>query len=577
MYDENGNWIEDSGTIADPITYPNTNETTLPITGTGTDSSSGAYYDAFGNSYTSEVDAKAADANVSEAAAAGATQLDENGNWYDAAGKLIKQLAPLSPILKSITAPILNNIMSGGLMNQASDLLRQGGSGISNIASPNLMSLIPQLKLQVQQGTMSPAQYSAIMASVIGKMDAAHADTALQSDSNMGGVKTDQNSLGGARAALAQLADIGANKGMTEADRAQFAATMNQANANAAQQRAAQLQQLQMQGNAGTGAELATRLSGVQGTANSNAAAGANLASNAQARALAAIQAGVTGNTNLNSQLFTQDADKAKAQDVVNAFNTSAKNAMNLSNTANQQQANLSNFNTGNQFALANQTAGNTAAQNNATNQQQSNLTNFNMANSINKDNTGILNQQALMPLNVSNQQFKNALDQQKAATGAQINAGTALGNMATGQITRSATAGGNAPATSITTSPTSAAGSSGGNSSGGILDNIGKAVNIGSTLWDLFSDEKLKTDKKELKDDDVDEMMAQMTGYKYRYKGDKSNPQKTGVMAQDMEEGMGSVINTPAGKMIQGPEAIGKALAILANQHSRIKKLEGK
>ena len=72
--------------------------------------------------------------------------------------------------------------------------------------------------------------------------------------------------------------------------------------------------------------------------------------------------------------------------------------------------------------------------------------------------------------------------------------------------------------------------------------------------------------------------MMAKMTGYKYRYKGNSSNPMKTGVMAQDMEHGQGnSVIDTPAGKMIQGPEALSNALAILANQHERIRKLEGK
>ena len=37
------------------------------------------------------------------------------------------------------------------------------------------------------------------------------------------------------------------------------------------------------------------------------------------------------------------------------------------------------------------------------------------------------------------------------------------------------------------------------------------------------------------------------------------------------------SVIDTPAGKMIQKPEAMNMALAALANQHQRIKKLENK
>jgi hypothetical protein len=71
---------------------------------------------------------------------------------------------------------------------------------------------------------------------------------------------------------------------------------------------------------------------------------------------------------------------------------------------------------------------------------------------------------------------------------------------------------------------------------------------------------------------------MAHMTAYKYRYKGPKTNPDQVGVMAQDMETGMPeSVIDTPAGKMVQKPEALSQALAVLANQHERIRKLEGK
>ena len=80
------------------------------------------------------------------------------------------------------------------------------------------------------------------------------------------------------------------------------------------------------------------------------------------------------------------------------------------------------------------------------------------------------------------------------------------------------------------------------------------------------------------MSDADVDSMMATLTGHKYRYKGNKSNPQVAGVMAQDMEKvSPESVIDTPAGKMVQGPNALSTALGILANQHSRIQKLEGK
>ena len=240
------------------------------------------------------------------------------------------------------------------------------------------------------------------------------------------------------------------------------------------------------------------------------------------------------------------------------------------------QQAGLANFNTANQFALANQQAQQQAAEANAARQQQAGLANFNMANQIAGTNVDIANKQALLPLQTADQAFQNRLNQAKAQSSAQLGAGTALGNMATGQITRSGTAAGVAPAAGGTSTPSSGGGSTLGNIAQGV-STIGNAVNIGTKLWDLFSDENLKTDKKPLEDDDVDSMMARMTGYKYRYKGDKSNPMQQGVMAQDMEKDYGSVIDTPAGKMVQGPEAMSKALAILANQHERIRKLEGK
>jgi hypothetical protein len=108
-------------------------------------------------------------------------------------------------------------------------------------------------------------------------------------------------------------------------------------------------------------------------------------------------------------------------------------------------------------------------------------------------------------------------------------------------------------------------------------MSNIASAApGILDTIGGWFSDERLKTDKQQLSDADIDKMMAGLTGYKYRYKGDKSNPGQVGVMAQDVEKGMGdSVINTPAGKMLQGPQLMGHALSILANQHDRLLDLE--
>jgi hypothetical protein len=518
----------------------------------------------------------------------------------------------------------ISNFLSGGSLGDAQDFLTSAGNDLKNMALPDLMALIPQLALQVQQGTMTPAQYQAMMAQVQGRMDPAQFEAAQQAASAMTNVNSDAATIQGARAALEKLAEIAQNKGLTEADRAQFASVMDQANANSAQQRAAQVQQLQMQGNAGTGTELAARLSGVQGTANANAAAGASVAQSAQARALQALQAGLTGNTNLNQQLYGQDTQKAQAQDAINQFNTQAKNAVAAANAQAQQAANLANFNTANTVNQQNAAATNAAASQNAGHTQAANLSNFNMANEIAGKNVGIQNQQLMMPLQTTQQAFTNELDRNKAAASAQLKAGenlTKLGadqadrtqsgiNTILGGINGTGTGGGlvktivngvekvgkflNGVFTPASASevaniadwasiPNAGAGVADvGNAFGSAFDGTGPAANLGDTAtdsgWlDWLSDKKLKTDKKEMSSDEIDNMMASMTAYKYRYKGDKKNPVQQGVMAQDMEKGMGSVVNTPAGKMVQGTPALGKALAVLSNQHERLLKLEGK
>ena len=560
----------------------------------------------------------------------------------------------------------ISDLLSGGQMGTALDRLSRSSQSIYAVPVPDLMKLIPQLQLQVQQGTMTPAEAQAALAQVQGSMSPAamqaaqaamqgtmtpaQAQAVLQSESRLGGVQSDQGTIEGQRAALAQLADIAQNKGLTEADRAQYAALMNQQNANAAQQRAAQIQQLQMQGNAGAGAELAARLAGTQSSANANAAAGAQLAQSAQARALQAIQAGIAGNQSLNSQMFEQAAKKAAAQDLVNQFNAQAQNTIGLQNAQMAQQAGLQNFQTanqialanqqaqqaaaaqnaqmqqaanqqnfaaGNQFALSNQAAQQAANEANAARQQQANQQNFNMANTIAGTNVGIANQQAQLPYNAAQANFTNLMNKAVAGSTADYRAGGVMADLAGKQIgntvggltglfggtSGAAGAVGNLvkdAATGLwkainpgsvltaaekaligTNTPINYSGDWGNYSGGGDYSGYttGSGADTGGSLWDTvsgwFSDENLKTDKKELSDEDIDKIMGHLTGYKYRYKGAKTNPEQVGIMAQDMPKE--SVIDTPAGKMVQGPEALNQALAVLANQHQRLKKLEGK
>jgi hypothetical protein len=471
----------------------------------------------------------------------------------------VLQLPEVDSLLSSVLAPVINNAQSAGYLKSAADMLKNSGNAFDDLQAPNLTALIPQLQARVQQGVLTPAQ----------------AEAYLQQASEMQNVQGDPNALFNARQNLAQLENIAANKGITQADQAQMDMLFRQAAAKAGQDRQAQIQALQQQGVAGGGAELAARLAGSQGIANAGADFGAKTAQNAQQRALAALEASLQGNTALNSQLFNQQAQKASAQDAINSFNTTARNKMAELNAANQQAANLQNFQ---------------------------------MANEIGKENVATVNKQAMMPYQAAQEQYNNSLERAKAqATNATL-AGGKLGQLANEQIARSnqfaVNRGTSARDSAIENAPKGSAPTGQQNTqqntqqsnpvnevqgylntAKGVYD-FGKGIydlasgvdwgSMASTIGDWFSDENLKTDKRELSDEQVDEMIGKLTGYKYRYKG--SPNEQVGVMAQDLEKiNPQSVVDTPAGKMVSGDSTIGTAMAMIANQNKRIKQLEKK
>jgi len=208
----------------------------------------------------------------------------------------------------------------------------------------------------------------------------------------------------------------------------------------------------------------------------------------------------------------------------------------------------------------------------------QANAANFGMANQIAGTNVGIQNQNLMMPYNAAQADFTNLLNRNVAGATNDYRAGGVMADLAGKQA--------DATSKGITAGSDFISSLTGGKGTGGAGNLIGEGVKaIGNSDWwsnfDIgdvgtwFSDEDLKTEKKELSDEDIDKVMGHLTGFKYRYKGDKTNPKQVGVMAQDMPGS--SVVETPAGKMIQKPEALNMALATLANQHQRLKKLENK
>lgn len=115
-----------------------------------------------------------------------------------------------------------------------------------------------------------------------------------------------------------------------------------------------------------------------------------------------------------------------------------------------------------------------------------------------------------------------------------------------------------------------------------------GKAIAAGTgaasgIIGGLVSDENEKTGVAS-GDVAIAEMLDALQAKKFKYK-DTSKPgtapgKRAGVMAQDLEKSMAGnalVKNTPDGKVIDSPQAIGAVLAALASLHGRMKRVEGR
>lgn len=264
--------------------------------------------------------------------------------------------------------------MSGGANDAANSDLQNAVSALTSTVQPNLSALIPQLQLQVVQGTMTPAQ----------------AQASLQQQSALNGIQLDPATQSAQLTALSQMQQVAANGGLTAADKAQLndiqqtLATQNSGQEKAVMQGAAQ------QGMAGSGADLANRLSTAQTNETVAGNQGVQVAGQAQQRALTAMAQSGQLAQSMQSQQYNQAANTATAQNAINQFNAQQQTNVNTSNAANTQAANATNFNT---------------------------------ANTVAGTNTTIANQQNMMPLNTAQQQFTNQLGVNQAVSNADVSA----------------------------------------------------------------------------------------------------------------------------------------------------------
>lgn len=253
----------------------------------------------------------------------------------------------------------VTDLISGGAFGSAKDSAQSGVDAYKGVELPTYEDLQAELTKLVNSGEMTPAQAHAV----------------LQGQSEFSGITLDPKLKQAQMEALAQLQDIGQNKGLTDMDRAQLAQIQSDEANQARGAREAILQNAAQRGIGGSGLELMAQMKNAQDAATRQSARDTQVAGLAQQRALQAIQqAGQLGGQ-IGSQDFEQQAKIAAAKDAINQFNTANQNQFNLANTAAQNQAqqfnlqkqfetNKANTDIANQQALGNAAARQQVAQN---------------------------------------------------------------------------------------------------------------------------------------------------------------------------------------------------------------------
>ena len=136
--------------------------------------------------------------------------------------------------------------------------------------------------------------------------------------------------------ALSKMQEMGGS-GLTEAEKAQAMLMQREVAGEEQARQKSILQEMAQRGIGGSGVELAARLSSSQGAADRRAVQQAQLAAQAQQRALQAITQGGSLAGNMQSTEFGQKAQQASAADQIAQFNAAQRAQIDAANLANRQ------------------------------------------------------------------------------------------------------------------------------------------------------------------------------------------------------------------------------------------------
>jgi len=246
--------------------------------------------------------------------------------------------------------------------------LKDSQSSLLGLATPD----IEQQKLYLEHpelvGTLTPEMEQSI----------------ILEKSKMEGLSSDPRLASTQRMALESLVKTGTS-GLTEADLASLREARNQVSGQEKARQDAIMQNMAERGMGGSGAEIASRLMSSQNAEQTQAEASDRAVQDAFKRQLEAMSQSGQLASNIRGQEWGEKSDVAKAEDVVNQYNTQ--------NAINQQQRNV-----------------------NASNQAQA--TNLAEKQRIADQGTTLSNQQQQYNKELLQKQFENEFKKRQAAAG---------------------------------------------------------------------------------------------------------------------------------------------------------------
>lgn len=255
---------------------------------------------------------------------------------------------------------LFSSIFGKSGSDKADQMHQKAIDAFNSIKTPELSALQVQLDKYVNAGQITPEQ----------------AETALLNSNAFNSIVTDPAYVGAQKAALQQLQQIGTEGGMTAEDKAQLQDITNQQNQEAQSRNASVLQNAQQRGTGGSNLTAVSQLMDEQAAADRASQAGTQVAANAQARALQALQSAGTLGGQIEGQQYGEQANKAQSQNAIDLFNKQALNQTNLYNTQTANAAQAANLANAQAINNANTATSNAGKEYNA----QANQTQFNDA-----------------------------------------------------------------------------------------------------------------------------------------------------------------------------------------------------